>query len=152
MIVIKLLLNHLVWFAFFPFCCYHFFTKLGKTFFVAKYLRLFMFPLTIICLILFFICLRDGSRYIVVFMIEGPVRSEWLAEQGKQIGKQMIALWLNLVILVSLLSLKNQGRTYPFFFIQDNQKSKKRKTSPTQKKGYNHTGNRQETQKRHKNT
>lgn len=109
--MIVIILEVLLWFALYPAIWWFVLKYLFEEYPVLNYLKLLIIPLGITIAILLFALLRDSTRFVVVFLIEGPNESKWLAEQGPKISRLLFWTWLLMPITVRLVSLTN-GRDY----------------------------------------
>lgn len=105
MSIFVVFLEVLLWFALYPAIWWFVLNYLLEEYPALNYLKLLSIPLVIALIVLFFVLLRDSTRFIIMFLIEGPNEAEWLTEQGPKIGRLLFWAWLLLPITVRLISL-----------------------------------------------
>ncbi|WP_314060468.1 hypothetical protein [uncultured Vagococcus sp.] len=107
MSIFVVFLEVLLWFALYPAIWWFVLNYVLEEYPGLNFLKLLSVPLLIALFILLFMILRDSTRFIIVFLIEGPNEAEWLAEQGPKIGQLLFWSWLLLPLTVRLISLTN---------------------------------------------
>lgn len=105
MSIFVVFLEVLLWFALYPAIWWFVLNYLLEEYPVLNYLKLLSIPLVIAISILLFMVLRDSTRFLIVFLIEGPNESKWLAEQGPKISRLLFWTWLLLPITARLIAL-----------------------------------------------